>query len=203
MSNPLTALRAYFAPPGSGTPSEPYAPWQRTLQSGFEGSMDALKGLIGVGDDTSANHIGQLLGAATPLFRLPGGKILKPTRGMTNMGKTGQSFAIQEGEQAAQALKRLQSLPSAETVRAPEELADITKLTPPTVVPPPASRRGTGEAMKPTRNPNVKANPTIVKTIRDLDAAGKPIEVIQQEFPELAKGTISAIIKRDLWNWVK
>ena len=66
MPNPLEQLKAYFATGGSGSSDQPYAPWQRTLQSGFEGGMEGLKGLAGIGDDSTANKVGQMVSAVAP-----------------------------------------------------------------------------------------------------------------------------------------
>lgn len=44
--------------------------WKQTLRGAFEGGSDALMGLLGVGEDTQANRVGQLAGAALPVKSL-------------------------------------------------------------------------------------------------------------------------------------
>lgn len=69
MPNPLDTLKAYFASPGDGSASSPYAPWQKTAQGAVEAGTQGLLGALGLGDDASmANRGGQLASAALPLM---------------------------------------------------------------------------------------------------------------------------------------
>lgn len=75
MPGPLDYLKQYFTAPGAGTPDQPYAPWQKTLQRGVEGGTEAIRGLIGAGPDTQSGRFGELLAAGAPMVggaaRLP------------------------------------------------------------------------------------------------------------------------------------
>lgn len=67
MPGPFDALKTYFASPGDGTDSAPYAPWQKTLQGAVDTGTQGTLGVLGLGDQSStANRGGALLGAAMP-----------------------------------------------------------------------------------------------------------------------------------------
>ena len=55
------------------------------VQQGFEGGLDALLGLLGVGPETKANQIGQLISAALPIYM----GMRAPTSGLPSAPKSG------------------------------------------------------------------------------------------------------------------
>jgi hypothetical protein len=116
MPGPIDALRAYFAPPGQGTPDKPFAPWQKTLQSGVNAGVEAVQGLLGFGEETKPNLVGQMVSAGLPLVGA-----LRPLRAVR------EGLDMSEAARMARAAEQGYTMPVYHGTRA----EDFTSFRPP------------------------------------------------------------------------
>lgn len=174
----------------------------------LDSAIEGLRGLLGSSipgiqvPNTTAGHVGELLGAAAPLFRLPNGKLLKGGMG-GDIGGMAPKFQIIEGEQADRALNALKTTPPVQAITSPDELGDITqapKTPAPTRKPLVQDSAARQSGMAPQ---NSKLNVTDVQRIKGMSTQGAKIADIVKEYPGISTSTISAIVKGDSWAWVK
>jgi hypothetical protein len=99
--------------------------WKRMARSAFEGGSDALMGLLGAGEDTQANRVGQLAGAALPVKSL-----LHGWDDIERIAKGASKVRLYHGttaENAEQILKRGVQLPESGEVAA-RKVAELYKI---------------------------------------------------------------------------
>ncbi len=194
-------------------------PEQTTLptigQRLFEGGIDTLLGLIGAGPETTANKVGQVLGAGIPMFKF-GGKALK-------MGPGGKWQLLDEA-QTERALNGLKQTDPMQSVRSMDELAftmpPVRDLNKPPIghIPTKAGAKPKGNK-QPTKQisgkwsnnsdkvsrslSKSKLNTSMVLDIRRRGKRGVSIATLQKQYPEVTDNTIREIIKGESWGWVK
>ncbi len=161
-------------------------------QKMFEGGVDSLLGLLGVGPDTKANQTGQLLAAGLPLMRV-GGKIIKNVGGVWKI--------LDDAEQTT-ALNKIKPFDSPQSVRS---LEDLSTTLPPKISsqpPPPSSQVGAQGNGRLAGLAKSKLNQTMILDIRKRGASGEDFTDLAKEFG-VKPYTIYDIVKGNSFGWVK
>ena len=188
-------------PSGAPTGVEPPPQLPSLGRSMMEGGIDTIMGLLGVGPDTQANQVGQMIGAGLPVFRV-GGKVLR---------KAGKSWQWLDDTQAERVNTKLdKAFEKPITINNPNEMSEIPVHVENEVIaktPPPkpsGNWGGQGYDQRAARAlSRSKLNTTMVSDIRSRGRAGEPIAKIMADYPEASKYQIHSIIRGDAWNWVK
>jgi len=159
----------------------------------FEGGIDTLMGLFGVGPDTKANAIGQMMGAAAPVFRV-GGKVLK---------KVGDSWQWLPDVQSARVNTKIDKV--FETPQVIKSMGDIKDVVPPTgrtPAPKISGKWGAASGPGPSSMSRSKLNTSMAKSIRERGQAGEDVGDLAKEYG-VRRDQITSILRGDSWNWVK
>src|SRR3990167_1288811 len=118
-------LKRQLAPEGPGNiPPQSIAGITQKL---FEGGIDTVMGLFGVGPETQANQVGQMIGTAGPIFKI-GGKALQ---------KIGNTWRWLDEDKTISLMNSMKEFGPAQVIKQIDELKDTTLPIVKTSPPPP------------------------------------------------------------------
>lgn len=182
-------LKRQTAPEGPQLPQAP--PNLPSLgQKVFEGGIDTILGLLGVGPDTQPNQIGQMMGAAAPMFRV-GGKVLK---------RVGNSWQWLDDSQSARVNTKLdKKFETPQTARQIEEVKDVAPPINRASAPKPSGKWNRGASSYMSRS---KLNQSMAMDIRKRGQAGESIDKLAEEY-EITRSQARDIVLGNSWNWVR
>lgn len=163
-----------------------------TGKSVFEGGVDGLLGLLGVGPNTTANQVGQLGAAALPIMRV-GGKIIKNVGGV---------WKILDDAEGTVAMNKMKQFEKPQTMTAPEDLSTVLPPTLAPNTPPPLSHGNYQQSGRMGGRATSQMNESMVAEVRKRAAAGAHWQDLAKEYG-IRPNTMYGIVKGDTWGWVK